>query len=86
MTLAINYTDKILAGVHHSFTLTSDAGPPTGEVLVDGTAIPHRIVPLREPKWKVSFVVPAQSAGKQLGVRFAAGPSSVEETKEILAE
>jgi hypothetical protein len=84
MALEINYTDKVLAGVHHSFTLTSTEGPPAGEVLVGGSPIPHRVVPLREPKWKVSFLIPADAAGKELKLRFKAGASAVDEGKEIV--
>ena len=86
MALKINYTDKILAGVNHSLTLTSDEGSPSGEVLVDGTSIPHRVVPLREPLWKVSFRIPGDAAGKSLVLKFAAGSSAVDESKEIVAE
>lgn len=86
MALKINYTDKVLAGVHHSLTLTSDEGPPSGEVLVGGGTIPHRIVPLREPLWKVSFRIPDDAAGKDLCLKFAAGASAVDESKEILAQ
>ncbi len=86
MSLSINPTDKTLAGVNHSFTLDSDEGPPAGEVLVDGEPVPHRVVFLREPKWKVSFLVPAGAAGKQLTLRFRAGSSAAEQSYEIAAE
>ena len=84
MALEINYTDKVLAGVNHSFTLSSDEGPPSGEVLVGGAPIPHRVVFLREPQWKVSFMIPSEAVGKELTMRFQAGGNSVDETKEIV--
>lgn len=86
MVLKINYTDKVLAGLNHSFTLTSDEGPPSGEVLVGDASIPHRVVHLREPKWKVSFRIPDDAAGKELVMRFRAGSSRVEESKPITAD
>lgn len=85
MAVSVNLTDKIIAGLHHSFTITSDEGPPAGEVRVGGEVIPHRLIPLREPKWKVSFLLPADSAGKELELRFRAGTSTLEETAEIVA-
>ena len=86
MALKIDYTDKILAGVNHSFTLVSDEGPPSGEVLIGGAPVPHRVVFLREPKWKVSFKIPGDAVGKELTMRFKAGGSDVEESKEIVVE
>jgi hypothetical protein len=97
MTLEINFPDKILAGVHQSYTILSDAGAPAGKVLLAGAELEHRVIPLGPPKtftgegppqmkYKVSFLIPAEAAGKTLTLRFEAGTSRVEETKEITAE
>ena len=86
MTIEVKYTDKILAGVYHSFTVTSNEGPPSGEVLVDGSSLPHRVIHLQDPKYKISFKVPGNSAGKELVLKLTAGMSVFQETKEIVAE
>ncbi|MBI4583597.1 MAG: hypothetical protein HY717_06215 [Planctomycetes bacterium] len=85
MPVQLSFSDKVLSGVNHSFTITSSEGPPAGEVLVGGKPVPHRLVPLREPKWKISFTVPANTAGQELVVRVRAGASSLEEKKPIAA-
>ncbi len=92
----LNYTDKILAGVHQSYTFTSDEGTPSGTVLVDGAEVAHRIIPLGPPKeeptgtnkwkYKVTFLIPAGTAGKALTMRFQAGASSIDDEKEIVAK
>ena len=85
MPVQISFSDKVFAGVNHSFTITSNEGVPSGEVLVDGKTIPHRLIPQREPKWKISFSVPPGAAGKELVVRIRAGASTIEEKKTIVA-
>ncbi len=97
MALSINYPDKILAGLNQSYTLTSSSGAPSGEIRVDGVAVPHRVILLGIPKthtgdgppeekYKVSFLLPADSVGKKLELAFAAGDGRVEESQDILAE
>jgi hypothetical protein len=94
MALSINYPDKILAGLNQSYTLTSDEGPPAGQVQIEGQALPHRVIPLGPPKdakvsttpvmkYKVSFLLPQGTAGKQVVLAFQAGASRVEESKPI---
>ena len=97
MALDINVPDKILAGLNQSYTITSDSGEPTGTVLVGGVEVPHRVLPLGPPKeqtagdtpqfkYKVSFLLPQDSAGKKLDLRFSAGESKADDSLEITAE
>ncbi len=86
MTLEVNPTDKFLSGVFHSFTIISDEGLPQGEVSIDGTEVPHRVIALADPKYKISFKVPGDSVGKELNVKISTVLSSVEEKHEITAE
>ena len=97
MPLDINVPDKILAGLNQSYTITSDSGAPSGSVMVGGQEVPHRIVPLGPPKdqtaaatpllkFKVSFLLPGDSVGKQLQLVFCAGASKAEDEHEISAE
>ena len=86
MTIEVKFTDKILTGVYHSFTVTSDEGPPSGDVVVDGNSLPHRVIHLQDPKYKISFRVPDNSAGKELVLKLTAGMSIFQEAKEIVAE
>jgi hypothetical protein len=94
MALNINYADKILAGLHQSYTITSDEGPPAAKVLVDGRELPLRIIPLGPPKgapesttavmkYKITFLLPEDSAGKTLVVQLQAGATKVEDSKPI---
>lgn len=94
MALDINYPDKILAGLNQSYTLTSDEGPPAGKIHIDGKTLSHRVIPLGAPKdakesttsvmkYKVSFLLPGDSAGKSVTFQFQAGQSKVEESKPI---
>jgi hypothetical protein len=83
MAISINFPDKILPGVWHSYTITSDEGPPEGEVLLEGKPVDRRIIPMRAPKWKVTFKVPGDCAGKTLVLRFKNGAAQVEESKVI---
>lgn len=94
MTIDINFPDKILAGVNQSYTITTDEGPPSGTVEVDGKALSHRVIVLGAPKdskesttpvmkYKVSFSLPTGSAGKTLKLSFRAGPSRAEESKPV---
>jgi hypothetical protein len=85
MTIEINYTDKFLAGVYHSFTITSDEGFPSGSVHVGDTEIPSRIVHMQDPKYKISFKIPPDTEGKELVVKISAGATTVEEKQEITA-
>jgi len=85
MAITINYPDKVLAGVWQSYTVTSDEGAPEGEVLLDGTTLETRIIPLRPPAWKLSFRLPGDSAGKTLQIRLRNGPAAVEESKKVEA-
>jgi hypothetical protein len=95
MPVTINFPDKILAGVNQSYTIASGDGPPAGKVLVGGAEVEHRVLPLGpvktleknppEFRYKVSFFLPDDSAGKELELKFAAGSSRLEETKTIVA-
>ena len=97
MGLTINVSDKVLAGVHQSYTLLSDEGPPSGSVRVSDAEVEHRVLHLgptktstgeneRTVKYKVTFYLPDDAAGKTLRLEFRAGESTVEKTEEILAE
>jgi len=94
MSLSINYPDKILSGLNQSYTLTSDEGPPSGRIRIDAQELPHRVIPLGPPKdslvsttpvmkYKVSFLLPRDSAGKSVTFEFRAGSTTVEESKPI---
>ena len=95
MTIHLNYPDKILAGLHQSYTLTSDEGAPAGTVELDGKEIPHRVIRLGPPKtalesttpvvkYKIAFLLPEDCAGKTLTLRFQAGSSKIDETKQVI--
>lgn len=97
MALSINYPDKILAGVHQSYTATSDEGEPSGKVVLAGQELPFRVIRLGPPKtaevsttpemkYKITFLLPEDSAGKSVQLQFQAGSSSVDDSKEIIAE
>jgi len=97
MALSINVSDKVLAGLNQSYTITSDSGEPAGQVAVDGVELAHRIIPLGPPKdtescapldykYKVTFLLPADSVGSQLELKFSAGESEVEESHEVIPE
>lgn len=86
MTLEVNPTDKFLSGVFHSFTVTSDEGMPMGEVSVGEEVIPHRVIPLADPKYKITFKVPGDSVGKELKVKISTPFSTVEDTHPITAD
>ncbi len=83
MAISINYPDKVIAGLWQSFTITSDEGPPAGEVLVDGKPVEARFIRMREPLWKVTFLIPRESAGKELTLRLRNPGAQVEEKKAI---
>jgi hypothetical protein len=99
--LEINYPDKILAGVHQSYTLLTDEGLPQGSVALGsvalGSAAPltHRVIPLGPPKsepsgtplmkYKVTFFLPADAVGKELAIRFQVGASKVEDKLGVIA-
>ena len=84
MALSINYPDKILAGVWQSYTVTSEEGPPDGEVLVDGKSLARKFIHMRAPKYKVTFLLPDDAAGKKLTFKLRnGGGSACEESKEI---
>jgi len=85
MAISINYPDKILAGVWQSYTLTSDEGPPEGEVVLDGKPVERRFISMRRPLWKVTFFLPPHSAGKIMTLKFHNGASQIEESKAIEA-
>ena len=38
MAVSINVSDKVLAGLNQSYTITSDSGEPSGQVAVGGRA------------------------------------------------
>ena len=97
MALSINVSDKVLAGLNQSYTITSDSGEPAGQVAVDGVKLAHRIVPLGPPKdtescapldykYKVTFFLPPDTAGQQLELKFAAGESEAAENHEVIPE
>ncbi len=85
MALKIDYPDKILAGVWQSYTVNSDEGVPDGDVLLGGKPLKRKIIPLRPPKWKVTFFLEAGAAGKNLTLKFQNAGSCLEETKAIEA-
>ena len=95
--LSINIPDKVLAGLNQSYTITSEVGEPSGKVTVGGTEVPHRVIRLGPPKtwdgngtpqmkYKVSFLLPADSTGKKMELRFEAGGATAEVGEEIKAE
>ena len=86
MAISVKYTDKFLAGVNQSFTITSDEGLPQAEVTVGEAEIPCRVIHMQNPKYKVSFRVPEDSVGKELTLKLTAGGTTVEEKQEIAAE
>ena len=97
MALSINYPDKILAGVHQSYTVTSDEGAPSGTVMLAGQSLPFRLVRLGAPKtaevsttpevkYKITFLLPEDAAGKSVRLQLEAGSSKVDDSKEIIAE
>lgn len=94
MSLSVNYPDKIIAGVHQSYTITSEQGEPSGFVTIDGQEIPHRVIRLGAPKeslesttsvmkYKVTFLLPEDSGGKTVSLKFQAGETNVDDQKEI---
>ena len=96
MALSINYPDKILAGVNQSYTVTSDEGAPAGKVVLAGEELPYRLVRLGAPKtadvsttpevkYKITFLLPSDSAGRSVQLQFEAGSSKVDDSKEIIA-
>ncbi len=85
MAIVISYPDKLLAGLWQSCTITSDEGPPDGEVLLDGKPLDRKLIPLRPPLWKVSFLLPGDAAGKTVTLRFRNAGSMVDEAKPIEA-
>ena len=83
--------------MNQSYTIESADGLPSGKVLVDGVETEHRVIPLgltktssgeSSPvfKYKVSFFLADDSAGKPLELKFQAGASSAEDSREITAE
>ena len=95
MALNINFPDKVLTGVHLSCTIFSDEGPPTAVITVGDTALDTRVIPLGPPKdaaesttpemkYKVTCLVPEETAGTTLKVVVQSGDSRVEEEKEIV--
>ena len=95
MALSINVSDKVLAGLNQSYTITSDSGEPAGQVAVGGVELAHRIIPLGPPKescapldykYKVTFFLPPDTAGQQLELKFAAGESEAAENHEVIPE
>jgi hypothetical protein len=85
MALSINFSDKVIAGLWQSYTITSDEGPPEGEVVLEGKPLDRRIIPMREPLWKVTFLLPKDSGGKELVLRFKNRAAAVEEKKAVEA-
>jgi hypothetical protein len=83
MAIAINYPDKVLAGVWQSLTVTSDEGAPDGEILLEGKPVERRILVLRPPKWKLTFRLPGDAAGKSLTLRIHNESVKIEETKTV---
>ena len=97
MAVSINVSDKVLAGLNQSYTITSDSGEPSGQVAVGGVELAHRIIPLGPPKetdssapldykYKVTFFLPPDTVGQQLELKFAAGESEVEESHEVIPD
>ena len=97
MAVSINVSDKVLAGLNQSYTITSDSGEPSGQVAVGGVELAHRIIPLGPPKetdssapldykYKVTFFLPPDTVVQQLELKFAAGESEVEESHEVIPE
>ena len=84
MAIEINYPDKIVPGVWQSYTITSDDGPPQGEIRVDGKVLDQRLIFMRDPLWKVTFKLPADSGGKTVSLKFHNGTCDVEDEKGIL--
>ncbi|MCH2372727.1 MAG: hypothetical protein MK538_00980 [Planctomycetes bacterium] len=94
MSLSVNLPDKILAGVHQSYTMASDEGHPSGQVSVGGNEVAHRVIRLGAPKeatesttsamkYKVTFLIPDGSAGQTLQLKFKAGSSEIEESHPV---
>ncbi len=83
MAISISYPDKVLAGVWQSFTITSDEGPPTGEVLLAEKPLKARFIALRTPLWKVTFLLPGDSAGKSLTLKLQNAGGRLEESKPV---
>ena len=97
MAVSINVSDKVLAGLNQSYTITSDSGEPSGQVAVGGVELAHRIIPLGPPKdtdsctpldykYKVTFFLPPDTIGQQLELKFSAGESEAEESHEVIPE
>ena len=97
MAVSINVSDKVLAGLNQSYTITSDSGEPSGQVAVGGVELAHRIIPLGPPKetdssapldykYKVTFFLPPDTVGQQLELKCAAGESEAEESHEVIPE
>jgi hypothetical protein len=95
MALSVTYPDKILAGLNHSLTLTSDEGPPKAKLSLGDVPLAHKLIPLGPPKtaaesltpvmkYKLSFTVPKGSSGKVLKLDLSAGASKVAETKTVV--
>ncbi len=83
MAISINYPDKIFPGVWQSYTISSDEGTPQGEILLEGKSLEQKVIPMREPKWKVTFKLPKDCAGKKLTLRFKNTANQVEDTKTV---
>ena len=94
MAIRINFPDKVIAGLHQSYTVTSDEGPPRANLRLGSDELPHRLVPLGPPKeaesttkvmkYKITFFLPEGPAGKTLGVSLEGGGARVEESKPVV--
>jgi hypothetical protein len=97
MALNVKYPDKLIAGLHQSCTITTEEGRPEVKLRLGDGDLAHRLIFLGPPKdapesttttekYKISFFLPEDAMGKTLQVAMRAGDSTVEETKEVVAE
>ena len=96
MAISVNFPDKIIAGVNHSLTITTDEGPPKATLQVEATTLPCRLIPLGPPKsesdsdtpvmkYKVTFYLPDDAVGKSLQVDLWTEASRLEDARPVVA-
>lgn len=97
MALNVKYPDKLIAGLYQSCTITTEEGRPEVKLRLGDVDLDHRLIFLGPPKdapesttttekYKISFLLAEDAAGKTLEVEVRAGDSAVEDTKEVVAE
>lgn len=83
MALDLSIPKEFNSGTRVSCTIVSEGGEPAATVSVDGQSLESNVLWLSEAKYKLNFVLPSGSSGKEGEISVSGGGETASQEFKI---